>query len=72
MKYLGAEMKNNYKVLRVFLSAVAMLLLVACDNDPRATDSQLAQQVITDRAAVAQLYATWRRAVEEGDRQKKR
>jgi len=69
MKYLGAEMKNNYKVLRVFLSAVAMLLLVACDNDPRATDSQLAQQVITDRAAVAQLYATWRRAVEEGDRQ---
>jgi ketosteroid isomerase-like protein len=52
MKYLGAEMKNNYKVLRVFLSAVAMLLLVACDNDPRATDSQLAQQVITDRAAV--------------------
>ena len=38
-------MKNNYKVLRVFLSAVAMLLLVACDNDPGATDSQLAQQV---------------------------
>lgn len=62
-------MKNNYMSIRLFLSVMAMSLLVACDNTPAASDSQLAQQEITDQAAVAQLYATWLSAVEEGDRQ---
>jgi ketosteroid isomerase-like protein len=62
-------MKNNYMSIRLFLSVMAMSLLVACDNTPAVSDSQLAQQEITDQAAVAQLYATWLSAVEEGDRQ---
>jgi ketosteroid isomerase-like protein len=69
MNFLGTQMKNNYKVRTLFLSAMAMFLLAACDNTPAASDSQLAQQEITDKAAVAQLYATWLSAVEEGDRQ---